>query len=63
MYIIISMYVYLAIQKQSNTGKKKNMQIWVTNTVTISLIYALPIFDWLFNVTLMGSLESAYWLK
>ena len=32
-------------EKKSNTGKKKYMQVWVTNTVTVSLINALPIFD------------------
>ena len=37
-------FVYLGVQKKSNTGKMKNIQVR-TDTVTISQIIALPIFN------------------
>ena len=49
MYIYICIYIYICLfghsEKKSSTRKKKNMLVWVTNTVTVLLINALPIFD------------------
>ena len=44
-FLLFFVYVYLlllwGVQTMSNTGKVKNMQVWVTNTVTISLMNAV----------------------
>ena len=34
-FVCFCIFVYLGVQKKSNTGKKKHMQVWVPNTVTI----------------------------
>ena len=58
MFVYVYMFIW-AFKKKSNTGKKKNLQVWVTNTVIISLIKWVSNV-WSINVTLMDSLEDVY---
>ena len=58
----VSLDVLSGRSKKSNTGKKKNMPVSVTNTVTISLINALPNFSRL-TCPSWTALKMSMWLK